>query len=70
MHFDSPRTSDTIAPALPAIIDGLRERGFRLVTITELIDGVLNEPPAEMGRQAPPVSGSTLPVEATKEGCD
>jgi peptidoglycan/xylan/chitin deacetylase (PgdA/CDA1 family) len=39
MHFDSPRTADTIAAALPSIVDGLRERGYRLVTITELVTG-------------------------------
>jgi peptidoglycan/xylan/chitin deacetylase (PgdA/CDA1 family) len=39
MHFESPRTADTIAPALPAILDGLRARGFELVTITELVAG-------------------------------
>ncbi len=39
MHFDSPRTADTIAATLPAIVDGLREQGYRLVTITELITG-------------------------------
>lgn len=37
MHFESPRTADTIAPALPGIIDGLRARGFRLVTVTDLV---------------------------------
>jgi peptidoglycan/xylan/chitin deacetylase (PgdA/CDA1 family) len=41
MHFESSRTADTIAPALPSIIDGLRDEGFRLVTITELITGEL-----------------------------
>ena len=39
MHFESPRTADTIAPAVPAILDGLRARGFELVTITELVTG-------------------------------
>ncbi|GEM_PF-5158682 len=39
MHFDSPRTADTVASALPDIIDGLRARGYRLVTISELIAG-------------------------------
>ncbi len=41
MHFDSPRTADTVAAALPSIIDGLHERGYRLVTITELVTGQL-----------------------------
>jgi peptidoglycan/xylan/chitin deacetylase (PgdA/CDA1 family) len=41
MHFESPRTADTVAPALPSIIDGLREQGFRLVTVTELVTGEL-----------------------------
>lgn len=39
MHFDSPRTADTVASALPAIIEGLRVQGLRLVTITELVTG-------------------------------
>ncbi len=39
MHFESPRTVDTIAPVLPSIIDGLRARGFTLVTISELVAG-------------------------------
>ena len=39
MHFESPRTADAIAPALPAILDGLRARGFELVTISELVTG-------------------------------
>ncbi len=41
MHFESPRTRDAVAPALPGLIDDLRARGFRLVTITELITGRL-----------------------------
>ncbi|HEX2173628.1 MAG TPA: polysaccharide deacetylase family sporulation protein PdaB, partial [Dehalococcoidia bacterium] len=43
MHTDSPRTADTIAPVLPDIIDGLRAQGYRLVTVTELVTGVLDE---------------------------
>lgn len=39
MHFESPRTADTIAAVWPEIIDGLRAGGFRLVTITELVTG-------------------------------
>jgi peptidoglycan/xylan/chitin deacetylase (PgdA/CDA1 family) len=31
--------ADTIAPALPAILDALQARGYRLVTISELITG-------------------------------
>jgi peptidoglycan/xylan/chitin deacetylase (PgdA/CDA1 family) len=42
MHFDSPRSADTLAPVLPAMIDGLREQGYRLVTITELVTGQLS----------------------------
>jgi hypothetical protein len=41
LHFDSPRSADTIAPALPAIVDGLRGKGYRLVTTTELVTGQL-----------------------------
>ncbi len=41
MHFDSPRTADTVAAELPAIIAGLREQGYRLVTVTELVTGTL-----------------------------
>ncbi len=40
LHFESPRTRVSTAVALPAIIDGLRERGLRLVTASELITGV------------------------------
>jgi peptidoglycan/xylan/chitin deacetylase (PgdA/CDA1 family) len=42
MHFDSPQTAKSIASALPATIDGLRARGFKLVTVTELITGQLS----------------------------
>lgn len=41
MHFDSPRSADTISGVLPEIIDGLRAKGKRLVTISELITGEL-----------------------------
>ncbi len=41
MHFDSPRTADTIAAVLPEIIDGLRSQGYRLVTVSELVTGEL-----------------------------
>ena len=41
MHFESPRTADTVAPALPGIVDGLRAKGYRLVTVTELLTGQL-----------------------------
>jgi peptidoglycan-N-acetylglucosamine deacetylase len=44
MHFDSPRTADSIAAALPAIVDSLQARGFRLVTISELLTGQLLPP--------------------------
>ena len=43
MHFESPRTADTVAAALPAIVDGLRADGFRLVTVSELITGRLGD---------------------------
>ena len=39
LHLESPRTADTIAPMLPSIIDGLRARGFTLVTVSELVSG-------------------------------
>jgi peptidoglycan/xylan/chitin deacetylase (PgdA/CDA1 family) len=42
LHFDSPRTADSIAAVLPEMIDGLRAQGFRLVTVTELITGELS----------------------------
>jgi peptidoglycan/xylan/chitin deacetylase (PgdA/CDA1 family) len=42
MHFDSPRSADTMAAELPAVIDGLRTQGYRLVTITELVTGKLD----------------------------
>ena len=36
-HFDSPNTLTSTAQVLPAAIDALREAGFNLVTITELL---------------------------------
>ena len=43
LHFESPRTRTSTAVILPGLIDTLRERGFRLVTITELVTGILDE---------------------------
>ena len=43
MHFDSPRSADTVAGMLPGLIDALRADGYRLVTISELITGHLAE---------------------------
>jgi peptidoglycan/xylan/chitin deacetylase (PgdA/CDA1 family) len=43
MHFESPRTRTSTAVVLPTLIDTLRERGYRLVTITELVTGVLDD---------------------------
>jgi peptidoglycan/xylan/chitin deacetylase (PgdA/CDA1 family) len=40
LHFESQRTRTATAVALPNLIDTLRERGYRLVTITELVTGV------------------------------
>jgi peptidoglycan/xylan/chitin deacetylase (PgdA/CDA1 family) len=37
LHFDSPESQDTTALILPAAIDALRESGYHLVTITELL---------------------------------
>ncbi|MBV8714065.1 MAG: polysaccharide deacetylase family protein [Chloroflexi bacterium] len=37
LHFDSPHTLETTAEVLPAAIDALREAGYHLVTITELL---------------------------------
>jgi peptidoglycan/xylan/chitin deacetylase (PgdA/CDA1 family) len=37
LHFDSPTTQDSTAQVLPALIDHLRQAGYRLVTITELL---------------------------------
>ena len=39
LHFESPRTRTSTAVVLPRLIDTLRERGYRLVTISELITG-------------------------------
>jgi peptidoglycan/xylan/chitin deacetylase (PgdA/CDA1 family) len=36
-HFDSPNTLTSTALVLPAVIDALRETGYQLVTITELL---------------------------------
>jgi hypothetical protein len=43
LHFESPRTRTSTAAVLPTLIDTLRERGYRLVTITELVTGILDE---------------------------
>jgi len=43
LHFESPRTRTSTAVVLPTMIDALRGRGYRLVTITELVTGILNE---------------------------
>jgi peptidoglycan-N-acetylglucosamine deacetylase len=43
MHFESPRTRTSTAVVLPSLVDTLRERGYRLVTVTELVTGVLDE---------------------------
>jgi peptidoglycan/xylan/chitin deacetylase (PgdA/CDA1 family) len=37
LHFDSPTTVNSTALVLPAAIDYLREAGYRVVTITELL---------------------------------
>ncbi len=43
LHFESQRTRTSTAVVLPMLIDTLRERGYRLVTITELVTGVADE---------------------------
>lgn len=43
LHLESPRTRTSTAVVLPTIIDTLRERGYRLVTISELVTGILDE---------------------------
>jgi peptidoglycan/xylan/chitin deacetylase (PgdA/CDA1 family) len=37
LHLDSPRSTTATAGALPRIIDQLRARGYKLVTVTELL---------------------------------
>jgi peptidoglycan/xylan/chitin deacetylase (PgdA/CDA1 family) len=37
LHYDSPQTEHSTALVLPAAIDALRDAGYRLVTITELL---------------------------------
>jgi peptidoglycan/xylan/chitin deacetylase (PgdA/CDA1 family) len=39
LHYDSPQTEASTALVLAAAIDHLREAGYRLVTITELLTG-------------------------------
>jgi peptidoglycan/xylan/chitin deacetylase (PgdA/CDA1 family) len=41
MHLDSPRSSEVVAPIVGQLVDELRARGFRLVTISELVTGRL-----------------------------
>jgi peptidoglycan/xylan/chitin deacetylase (PgdA/CDA1 family) len=50
LHFDSPRTRASTAVVLPDLIDTLRARGYRLVTVSELITGE----PAEENAEQPP----------------
>lgn len=40
MHFDSPTTLRSTGLVLPDVIDVLREAGYQLVTVTELLAGV------------------------------
>ncbi len=37
LHFDSPNTLTSTALVLPHVIDALRDSGYRLVTVTELL---------------------------------
>ncbi|MCA1646127.1 MAG: polysaccharide deacetylase family protein, partial [Chloroflexi bacterium] len=37
LHYDSPTTRDSTVQVLPAMIDDLRQAGYRLVTVTELL---------------------------------
>jgi peptidoglycan/xylan/chitin deacetylase (PgdA/CDA1 family) len=37
LHFDSPKSADSTAQILPAAIDALREAGYQLMTITDLL---------------------------------
>jgi peptidoglycan/xylan/chitin deacetylase (PgdA/CDA1 family) len=41
MHLDSPKSRDVVAPIVGELVDGLRQRGFRLVTVSELLTGRL-----------------------------
>jgi hypothetical protein len=43
LHFESPRTRSSTAVVLPHLIDTLRERGYRLVTVSQLITEVVAE---------------------------
>jgi peptidoglycan/xylan/chitin deacetylase (PgdA/CDA1 family) len=43
LHYDSPQTEASTAQILPAAIDHLREAGYRLVTITELLTSAAAE---------------------------
>jgi peptidoglycan/xylan/chitin deacetylase (PgdA/CDA1 family) len=49
LHFESPRTRTSTAVVLPTLIDQLRAGGYRLVTISELVTGVLAEPSPRPG---------------------
>jgi peptidoglycan/xylan/chitin deacetylase (PgdA/CDA1 family) len=39
MHLGTPRTRDRVHEKLGEIIVGLRERGYRLVKVSELLEG-------------------------------
>jgi peptidoglycan/xylan/chitin deacetylase (PgdA/CDA1 family) len=43
LHYDSPQTEASTAQVLPSVIDHLREAGYRLVTITELVTAASGE---------------------------
>lgn len=44
LHFDSPRTVSSTAQVLPAAIDTLRDQGYQLMTITELLNASISAP--------------------------
>lgn len=44
LHFDSPHTVSSTAQVLPAAIDTLRDQGYQLMTITELLNASISAP--------------------------
>jgi peptidoglycan-N-acetylglucosamine deacetylase len=60
MHDTHPKTIE----AVPGIIDGLRQRGFRLVTVSDLLSGDCGGTPLGFGVAAPRVTTAAAPVTA------
>jgi peptidoglycan/xylan/chitin deacetylase (PgdA/CDA1 family) len=61
LHDTHPKSVE----AVPGIIDGLRQRGFRLVTVADLLSGSCGGTPAAYGVPAPKAVPATPPLVAS-----